>query len=109
MKKIFPLQHPKKKPERIVEAIKHEVRKYTQRERRKTLPDAEKMYWDFECQFGETSTSAESVHFSGIIEGLDKVAAAGWDSCYIEIIAKAVDKPLSKSSLDTSVSSETEE
>lgn len=102
MKKTFPLQHPKKKPERIVEAIKHEVRKYTQRERRKTLPEAETMYWDFNCKFGENSTSAATVQFSGIIEGLDTVTESGWESCYIEILAKAVDKPLSKPSSDTS-------
>ena len=47
MKKTFELTHPKIKVERMVEAVKHEVKKYLKRERNKTLPeDAD--YWDFD-------------------------------------------------------------
>ena len=39
MKKTFELTHPKIKPARKVESVKHEVKKYLKRERNKTLPE----------------------------------------------------------------------
>ena len=93
MKKTFKLQDEKRHPDRIIEAIKHEIRKYLKRERGKKLPDEEKMFWDFDCKFGENVQSAESVTFNGIIEALDKVSKAGWPECYIEIISRAEVKP----------------
>ena len=93
MKKTFKLQDGKRHPDRIIEAIKHEIRKYLKRERGKKLPDEEKMFWDFDCKFGENVQSAESVTFNGIIEALDKVSKAGWPECYIEIISRAEVKP----------------
>ena len=38
MKKTFLLQVEGKNPDRILEAVKHEVRKYARREGRKTVP-----------------------------------------------------------------------
>lgn len=93
MKKIFKLQDEKRHPDRIIEAVKHEIRKYIKRERGKKLPDAEKMFWNFDCKFGENAQSAESMTFNGIIESLDSAAKAGWPECYIEIISRAEVKP----------------
>ncbi|MDM5271551.1 DUF6172 family protein [Sulfurovum sp. zt1-1] len=93
MKKTFKLQDEKRHPDRIVEAIKHEIRKYIKRERGKKLPDAEKMFWNFDCKFGDSAQNAEIVTFNSIIEGLDKVVEAGWTECYIEIISRAEVKP----------------
>ena len=66
MKKTFPLTHPKKKPERLVDAIRSEVNKYLKRERKKTLPDGTD-YWDFDCKVGVDAESAfeasTSAHF----------------------------------------------
>ncbi|MDD3592346.1 MAG: DUF6172 family protein [Sulfurovum sp.] len=93
MKKIFKLQDEKRHPDRIIEAIKHEIRKYIKRERGKKLPDEAKMFWDFDCKFGENAQSAKSMTFNDIIEALDKVSKAGWSECYIEIISRAEVKP----------------
>lgn len=93
MKKIFKLQDEKRHPDRIIEAVKNEIRKYVKRERRKKLPDAEKMFWNFDCKFGESAESAEVVTFNAIIEGLDSAAKAGWGECYIEILSRAEVKP----------------
>ncbi|MFT7879685.1 MAG: DUF6172 family protein [Sulfurimonas sp.] len=93
MKKTFKLQDEKRHPDRIVEAVKHEIRKYAKRERRKKLPDAEKMFWNFDCRFGEDAASAEVVTFDDIITGLDSAAKAGWSECYIEILSRAEVKP----------------
>ena len=107
MKKIFKLQDEKKHPDRIVEAIKHDIRKYTKREGKKKLSDAEKMFWDFDCKFGQSAADAKVVTFNGVIEGLDSVLESGWTECYIEILAKAVDKPI-KSTKVLEKSDETE-
>ncbi len=91
MKKIFKLQEENKNPERQLDAIKHEVRKYLKRERKKKLPE-DAVFWDFDCRFGESSESAQSLPASEIITALDKAHEAVWDTCYVEIVAKAAMK-----------------
>ena len=46
MRKIFPLEVHGLKPPRVIESIKHDVRKYLKRERRKALPE-DVDFWDF--------------------------------------------------------------
>lgn len=93
MKKIFQLHNEKIHPDRIIEGIKHELRKYLKRERKKKLPDSETMYWDFDCKFGQSASSADACSFDEIIQFLSTVQEKEWTECYIEIMAKAVDKP----------------
>jgi len=94
MKKLFKIKQEKLKPERAVDAIKNELRKYIKREKKKDLPNTKTMYWDFDCKFGKDASVALDCDFNHIIEELSNVLLAGWDECYIEIIAKAVDKPI---------------
>jgi len=94
MKKVFKIKQEKLKPERAVDAIKNELRKYTKREKKKDLPNKKTMYWDFECKFGKNSELASSCTFDEIISQLNDVIEADWEECYIEVMAKAVDKPL---------------
>jgi hypothetical protein len=86
MKKTFKLNIEGKHPDRLLEAIKHEVRKYVKRERRKTLP-AGVDFWAFDCKFGETQESVEVVRLGEITHRMDEVKAAGGESFYVEIIA----------------------
>ena len=86
MKKTFKLQVEGKHSDRLLEAIKHEVRKYVKRERRKTLP-AGVDFWAFDCKFGVTAEQAEVVRLGEITKKMDEVASAGGDSFYVEIIA----------------------
>ncbi len=51
MKKNFPLQIEGKNPDRVLEAVKHEIRKYFKRERNRALPK-EVDFWDFDCKVG---------------------------------------------------------
>jgi hypothetical protein len=88
MKKVFPLQVAGKNPERLLEAIKHEVRKYQQRERGKHLPSGAD-YWDFDCRFGADAASAQSIHSSAIRSCIDDAARQQWPSFYLEILARA--------------------
>jgi len=96
MKKIFKIKQEKLKPDRAVDAIKNELRKYVKREKKKELPNKKTMYWDFECKFGKSEAFAKICDFDYIFTELSAVVNAGWEECYIEIIAKAVDKPLKK-------------
>ena len=86
MKKTFKLHAEGKNPDRLLESIKNEVRKYVKRERRKTLP-AGVDYWAFECKFGITSEVAEELKLAEITKKMDEVATAGGVEFYVEIIA----------------------
>jgi hypothetical protein len=88
MRKTFQLQVEGKHPDRLLEAIKHEIRKYIKRERRRDLPEGSD-FWDFDCRFGAAQESAEPVHLSAITGLIDGVVKAGGTQFYVEILAKA--------------------
>ena len=88
MKKTFSLEHPKKSPERMVEAIKHEIKKYMKRERNKALPE-DTNYWAFDCKFGHSQDVAEEVRPGDFNKLIDSAVAAGETSFYVEVIARA--------------------
>ena len=87
MKKNFPLQIEGKNPDRVLEAVKHEIRKYFKRERNRALPKGVD-FWDFDCKVGLTAETAEAVKVSAVIEGLDALAKEGAASVYVEILSK---------------------
>ena len=93
MKKIFKLTDPKKHEDRVLEGIKHEIRKYVKREKNKKLPDSKFTYWGFDCKIGTTPESAKVVEYDDLIKALDEVKATGATECYVEILAKVVQKP----------------
>ena len=105
MKKIFKLTDAKKHEDRVLEGVKHEIRKYVKREKNKKLPDSKYTYWGFDCKIGATSDSAKTVDLDTLIKELDTIKTSGATECYVEILAKVVDKPL-KESADKEVISE---
>ncbi len=88
MKKTFALSHDKHQPARLVDLIKHEIKKYLNRERRKTLPDGAD-YWTFDCRFGAAQDTAEKIFTSEINKHIDAALAQQWPSFYLEILARA--------------------
>ncbi len=98
MKKTFLLTHPKIKLPRLVEAIKHEVKKYIKRERRKTLPkDVD--FWDFDCRFGADEARSEVIHLAEINKYISQAETKELASFYLEILVKPghrTKKPQSK-------------
>ena len=93
MKKTFKLQIEGKNNDRVLEAIKHEVRKYAKRERNKQLPVGAN-YWRFDCKFGATAEVAEELRLADMNKHIDALVATGVESFYVEIIAAAaVRKP----------------
>lgn len=87
MRKTFQLTHPKIKLARLVEAIKHDVKKYIKRERNKKLPE-DVDFWDFDCKFGQNAEEAEVIHLSEINKCIDKAEEQQLGSFYLEILVK---------------------
>ena len=87
MKKTFPLNIEGKHRDRVLEATKHEIRKYVKRQRRVPLPEGVD-FWDFDCKFGTSADNATVVHFATITGLIDAVAKDGGDAFYLELLAK---------------------
>ena len=88
MKKTFILTHPKIKFARLIEAAKHDAKKYIKRERKKKLPENVD-YWDFDCKYGHTEQQAKTIHVSEINKCIDDAEKLQLESFYLEILAKA--------------------
>jgi len=91
VKKTFPLKDPKHKPDRVVDGIKHQIRKYLKRERRKALPEGAD-FWDFDCRVGAQG-SEQPVEVGEIIAAIDEAAKEEPESVYVEILAKPGKRP----------------
>ena len=87
MKKNYPLHADGKHPDRVLEAVKHDIRKYFKRERGRALPKGVD-FWDFDCKVGLSADSAEVVRVGAVIEAVDAVAKTGATSVYVEILSK---------------------
>ena len=87
MKKTFPLTVEGKNPDRLLDATKHEIRKYLKRERRRDLPEGAD-FWDFDCRFGTTQESSVLAHVAELIDLVDAAAKNGDQQFYIEILAR---------------------
>lgn len=87
MKKTFQLTIEGKNRDRVLEATKHEIRKYIKRERSKTLPEGVD-FWDFDCKFGTRPDNAQGVHFATLTDLIDAVANEGGAAFYLELLAK---------------------
>ena len=88
MKKTFKLSHEKLTLPRLVESIKHEVKKYMKRERRKALPE-DMDYWDFDCRFGPEESLSEAIHVSEINKKISWAEEEQLESFYLEVMVKA--------------------
>ncbi len=87
MKKTFKLTHPKHKTARVVEAVKHDIKKYLKRERNKKRPN-DVDFWDFDCKFGLTEKDAVDVHVADFSKLLSDAESKSAESVYIEILVK---------------------
>ena len=87
MRKTFQLAIEGKNPDRVVEAVKHDIRKYIKRERRRALPEGVD-FWDFDCRFGATEEAAAIVHLNDITGMIDAVVKEAGKQFYVEILAK---------------------
>lgn len=88
MRKNFQFNVANHKPERQLEAIRAEIKKYLARERRKQLPEGMDR-WVFDCKIGETEAAAEMVAEVDIKPMINQLASENKASFYLEIIARA--------------------
>ncbi len=104
MKKTFQLHIEGKNRDRLLDATKHELRKYLRRERRRNLPEGAD-FWDFDCKFGPTEETAAATGVGEIIALLDAHAKEGGSQFYVEILAKpgrrVVRPPVAQAQPDT--------
>lgn len=91
MKKTFLLTHAKIKTPRLIDSIKHEVKKYIKRERNKQLPEGAD-FWDFDCKYGHNVDNAEIIHVSALNKSIDDAVQHELESFYLEIIAKPANR-----------------
>ncbi|GKT25823.1 DUF6172 family protein [Acidovorax sp. SUPP3334] len=87
MRKNFTLVSENKQRDRVLDAVKHEIRKYLRRERKRDVP-AGSDHWEFDCRFGLTQESAETVPLDALIDKVGSAAAEGADTFYVEILAR---------------------
>lgn len=96
MKKTFFLTSDKHAPDRQVDSVKHQIKKYIARERRKALPENVD-FWDFDCKIGADASSAAVIHISEINKNISAIAAEKKESFYIEVLVNPGMKPAKKS------------
>lgn len=88
MKKTFLLTDEKKDPQRVLDSIKNNIRKYIKREKRKDLPEGSN-FWKINCKFGQSEESAVDIRFEDVMKNINEASEQNLESFYIELIAKA--------------------
>ena len=87
MRKTFLLNLEGKNRDRLVEASKHDIRKYVKRERSRTLP-AGVDFWDFDCKFGSNEATAAVVHFATLMTLIDTAVQESAEQFYVEVVTR---------------------
>ncbi len=87
VRRTYRLDIEGKHPDRLLEASKHDIRKYIKRERGKALP-ADADFWDFDSKAGVDEASAQPVPFPELIRAVDALVAAGNTQFYVEVLRK---------------------
>lgn len=87
MKKTYVLNIEGKNRDRLLDAAKHDIRKYVKRERARALP-AGVDFWDFDCKFGTSQATAAETHFATLTSLIDTLAKEGGEQFYVEVVTK---------------------
>ena len=100
MKKTFKLSDEKKNKDRLLESIKHNIRKYIKREKNKKLPD-DVDYWDLQCKFAKNDEEPYTIQFIDIIKKVDEASNENCESFYMEIISVNGHRKFEKREVET--------
>ena len=87
MRKTYRLDIEGKNRDRLVEATKHDIRRYVKRERSRALPPGVD-FFDFDCRSGVDEASAQAVHFAELTKQIDSAVATGSQQFYVELVTK---------------------
>ncbi|MGB1226709.1 MAG: DUF6172 family protein [Poseidonibacter sp.] len=88
MKKTFKLNVENKHPDRQLESIKHEIRKYIKREKNKPRPEGVD-FWNFNCKFGKNDEEPKVIEFIDITKNIDEASNEKCETLYMEILSVA--------------------
>lgn len=108
MKKTFNLKVENKHPDRQVESIKHEIRKYIKREKKKTL-DEEFDFWKFDCKFAKNDNTPEVIDFTDITKCIDEAASENCDTLYMEILKSPAKREAKPAKIEEEIAEEINE
>lgn len=87
MRKTYPLDIEGKHRDRVLDAIRHDIRKDLKRQRRVDLPDGVD-YWDFAYKCGHSAEDAVPVHVGELLARIDALASEGSAAVYVEILPR---------------------
>ena len=87
MRKTYLLNIDGKNRDRLLEAAKHDIRKYIKRERSRPLPEGVDFY-DFDCHFGLSEAEAGPHHFATLMSLVDAAVKDGCDQFYVQIVTR---------------------
>lgn len=87
MRKTYQLTVEGKNPDRLLDAAKHDIRKYFKRERVKALPLGADL-WAFDCRCGADTDTAQAVAAHELPAAVDALVRDGAQSFYVEILAR---------------------
>ena len=87
VRKTYTLNIEGKNRDRLLDASKHDIRKYIKRERNKALP-AGVDYWDFDTKSGVDEASAVVVPYGDLFRSIDALVADGGEQFYVEVRSK---------------------
>ena len=87
MKKTYPLRVEGRHPDRVLDAVKHDIRRYFKRERSRPLPKGVR-FWDFDCLVGLSPETAQPFKPSQVVSAVGERAQGGASSVYVQIESK---------------------
>jgi hypothetical protein len=85
VKKTYLLNVEGKNRDRLLDAAKHDIRKYVKRERSRPLPPGVD-FFDFDCKLGASEAAAESLHFATLMTAIDALLKDGAEQFYVEVV-----------------------
>ena len=74
-----------KNRDRLLDAAKHDIRKYVKRERSRPLPPGVD-FFDFDCKLGASEGAAATLHFATLMGAIDALVKDGADQFYVEVV-----------------------
>lgn len=87
MKRTYQLNIEGKNRDRLLDAARHDIRKYQQRERRRPVPEGFD-FWDFDCRFGADEASAEKAAVGELSALITTLTQDGANTFYVELLAR---------------------
>ena len=85
MRKTYLLTIQGKNRDRLLDAAKHDIRKYVKRERSRPLLSGVD-FFDFDCKLGASESTSETLHFATLMSSIDALVKDGADQFYVEVV-----------------------